>query len=389
MDEQPVGARRVSRRRRNLLVGGVAALVLVLVVALGLSGLAGQRRLADAQEEFRAAATEVVAAAAQAQDASARLAEAVDAANADLAVAQAALAAAEDGYVPATEKTALQTAAQQATDVVTAAAPQPLEPTRRSKPDDAAEALALAESLRARSAELEEAAQADAEQVAAVQAAVEATRAAGGALTAGLPAAAEAVLAANSSTGQLARLGLLDVIETLPAADDWDEAAAAAVATYVSAAHAVEESHAAEEAEKAGPLRERRIEVETFARSIAGGVPLDFDWATIVNGFGQGGSHGGTATWDPAYGGFTTIALSDSIAASWGTEPAGRAVTVHEVGHAMAAKCYDMFSTSFNGEPETWATAWAIGMGYDTNGSGESLYGRPSDDLIALSTQCR
>jgi hypothetical protein len=36
-----------------------------------------------------------------------------------------------------------------------------------------------------------------------------------------------------------------------------------------------------------------------------------------------------------------------------------------------------------------FATAWAIGMGYDRNGSGESIYGRPSDELIELSKQCR
>ncbi len=32
---------------------------------------------------------------------------------------------------------------------------------------------------------------------------------------------------------------------------------------------------------------------------------------------------------------------------------------------------------------------WAIGMGYTADGSGESIYGRPPDALIQLSTQCR
>jgi hypothetical protein len=39
----------------------------------------------------------------------------------------------------------------------------------------------------------------------------------------------------------------------------------------------------AELAEKAGPLRDVRLEIEAFARSLAPGVLLEFDWNPIVN----------------------------------------------------------------------------------------------------------
>ena len=38
---------------------------------------------------------------------------------------------------------------------------------------------------------------------------------------------------------------------------------------------------------------------------------------------------------------------------------------------------------------EMWATAWAIGMGYDLPGSGTEFYGRPTDVQIAVAAQCR
>jgi hypothetical protein len=161
---------------------------------------------------------------------------------------------------------------------------------------------------------------------------------------------------------------------------------------YLEAAHALEVSHAEEIAEKAGPLLDRRLAVQEFARSFSGGVLLDFDWAPTVNGHGTGGSYGGTSFWFSADGGYATITLTDSVATRW--PYAGvQALVIHEVGHALLARsdCNILFFDSqfAEGGEEPWATAWAIGQGYEADGSGESVYGRPPDELIALSTRCR
>lgn len=177
-------------------------------------------------------------------------------------------------------------------------------------------------------------------------------------------------------------------LAALPGADEIGESLAA----YLDAAHALEESHAEEIAEKAGPLLERRLAVQKFARSESGGVLLDFDWAPTVGGYGAGGSYGGTSYWSASDGGYATITLSDSVAQLW--PGAGvKALVMHEVGHAILARrdCNILFFESefASGGEEPWATAWAIGQGFTADGSGESIYGRPSDDLIELSTECR
>ena len=61
-----------------------------------------------------------------------------------------------------------------------------------------------------------------------------------------------------------------------------------------------------------------------------------------------------------------------------------------DAGHAITAKCHATVMTpEIVADNEQWATAWAIGSGYTGDGSGESLYGRPSDELIELSKACR
>lgn len=178
------------------------------------------------------------------------------------------------------------------------------------------------------------------------------------------------------------------VVDLNPAVDD--ELIAEQVADYLDAAHTLEASHAEEIAEKAGPLFDEKMIVEQFARSIAGGVLLDFDWGAVVNGFGTGGSYGGTSYWFSEDGGYATLTLSDSVASMWPSAGV-QSLVAHEIGHAILSKCTDLFYESefYAGEEESWATAWAIGSGYTADGSGESLYGRPSDGLIALTTQCR
>jgi hypothetical protein len=161
---------------------------------------------------------------------------------------------------------------------------------------------------------------------------------------------------------------------------------------YLEAAHALESSHAEEIAEKSGPLLDRRLTVEKFARSISGGVLLDFDWARTVNGYGTGGSYGGTSYWSASDGGYATITLSDSVATMW--PGAGvQSLVVHEVGHAVLARddCNTLFFDSefaADGE-EPWATAWAIGRGYTAEGNGESIYGAPPGALVEMSAECR
>jgi hypothetical protein len=161
---------------------------------------------------------------------------------------------------------------------------------------------------------------------------------------------------------------------------------------YLEAAHALEASHAEEIAEKAGPLLDRRLAVQEFARSFSGGVLLDFDWAPTVNGYGTGGSYGGTSFWFSADGGYATITLTDSVATRW-PDAGVQALVIHEVGHALLARsdCNILFFDSefAEGGEEPWATAWAIGQGYAADGNGESVYDRPPADLIALSTKCR
>lgn len=157
---------------------------------------------------------------------------------------------------------------------------------------------------------------------------------------------------------------------------------------YVAAVEALQASQAAELAEKAGPLRDTRLEVEAFARSISGGVLLDFDWAPEVNGAGPDGRVGGLATWDGAAGGSASITLSDSVAERW-PEDIPKALVAHEVGHAMAGRCYDLFDWRDRTENEAWATAWALSMGFTADGNGVSIYGYPRQELIDAAATCR
>ena len=43
----------------------------------------------------------------------------------------------------------------------------------------------------------------------------------------------------------------------------------------------------------------------------------------------------------------------------------------------------------FRSDHEMWATAWAIGMGYELPGAGIEAYGRPTDAQIAAAAACR
>jgi len=211
-----------------------------------------------------------------------------------------------------------------------------------------------------------------------------------GELVAAVTAASADVDAAAFDANNAPRIAFRTAVADLALAVD--DQIGEQVTAYVDAARGLEASHAAELAEKAGPLFDARMAVQQFARSLSGGVLLEFDWAPTVNGYGLNGSYGGTSYWTTADGGQSTVTLSDSVARQWPSAGV-QALVVHEVGHAVLARldCNELFFESdlYPGEEESWATAWAIGMGYTADGSGETVYGRPSDALIALSQQCR
>jgi len=168
----------------------------------------------------------------------------------------------------------------------------------------------------------------------------------------------------------------------------FDETAAAAYADLEAAASQMLMSEQAELAEKSGPLYDARLEVEAFARGLAPDVLLDFDWPELVNGYGYADSMGGYATWwydDPGY---ATIDLSNSVAAYW---PSARsqALVAHEVGHTISVKCDGMYDDSTQESIESWATAWAISMGYTDAANGTSAYGPPPQSLIDTAAGCR
>jgi len=178
-------------------------------------------------------------------------------------------------------------------------------------------------------------------------------------------------------------------------ADALEEAAldadgVAALERYVSAAQALAVSHEAELESFAGALLQERLAVAEFANSIAGGVFLDFDWVPELFGYGSanGGLAGQASLEQSGEYYYSRMTLTDSVAERWGD---GRAesIVAHEVGHAITLKCIDIFNAHADGDYEAFATAWAIGMGYDTPSNGQAAYGRPSDELIEATLDCR
>ncbi|SIO26511.1 hypothetical protein [Agromyces cerinus] len=373
-------APRRSRAAVAWTVLGVALFLLLSAAVLAASAIANLR--------FDAAVAAHRDAVAEAETVGASTA-AVEAEAASTAEIAASVLAAPDPLVDAAANAALTTVTAEF-DALMASAPETefAEPTRPlSRPIwfadlDRASDLLAAETERLTA----QAAEADA-YAADLAVADDAVTDSGVAYLDAIAPVAAAVEAANGSARNVERIEYRNSVEQL-AGSTWGYDAAARIDAYVAAAAALQSTHAAEEAEKAGPLYDRRVEVEAYARSIAGGVLLEFDWAPIVIGYGENGSAGGTATWDTWEGGLSTITLSNSIAEQWG-DPVMAALVTHEVGHAITSKCYDIVGEYAN-DNEPWAVAWAIGMGHtDANGNGEWLYGRPSDELIERSKACR
>lgn len=208
------------------------------------------------------------------------------------------------------------------------------------------------------------------------------------ALFASATPAAAAMEAAHVSARTAAVLDFRDAAAAVAEQDQVDADSAVALSVYATHAASLKESAQAELAEKAGRLYATRLEIEAFARSISGGVLLDFDWAPVVNGMGGSSGIGGLATWNSGRGGFSTITLSDSVA-EWWPNADSRALVAHEVGHAISAKCHDKFDWENQAANEEWATAWAISMGHTALGNGVEAYGYPSQAMIDIAATCR
>ncbi len=384
-----------QQRRKRMPVWAMATVVVAAIVGLGGTSLqvTGVARLFSASAAYDSAAGLRNATASVLDAAISETRTAADEASTVLEATDIAADGQLQGFVGDAELEALITARDELAAVMPAlettdSPPAQLLPGDKPREADAleAEATALEEEAAAfddRAEELEEATDAA---IAASETAVDA----GIALLATAPPIAQRISDENPSAANGPRIDYRFYLEELERVQGvWDQATAQTLVQFASSAVALRQSHADEEAQKAGPLYQARKDVEAFARSIAGGVLLDFDWAPIVNGFGTGGSLGGTATWNTGHGGFSTITLSDSTAELWYSDPRTQALVAHEVGHSITSKCYDLYSETFGEQDEVWATAWALGMGYTADGNGVSLYGMPSQELIEASKQCR
>jgi hypothetical protein len=137
--------------------------------------------------------------------------------------------------------------------------------------------------------------------------------------------------------------------------------------------------------------------MEVLAREFQGQVHGWEIWneqnlAYEVGGYSSDGWYSGTAEFFDDGDGWGLISLSESIEDAWTWDENAKAVVVHEVGHVQVLRdaCSAIFTAGeFDGDHEAWATAWAIGMGYDMPGAGIEAYGRPSAAQIAAAAGCR
>lgn len=379
----PVPKRRV---RRGVVIAWVAASL--VVVALG-AGAAWFH--VSAHRSHDAAAAAVIRAVDNSETAAAGLEEATEESTRAIDAASVISEAAADGTVDAAARTAFVDAAAQLTttrDEADALLSEPIGPFDIEKPTWPWELIESTSALDADAVEV----RATADEMTILEgdasAAEDALAEAAVALYASVPAAASALEAANVS----AKTGpVLDLREHAAAVAEQDKigpGTASAFALYAQSAKDIVLSAQGELAEKQGPLYDTRLEIEAFARSISGGVVLDFDWAPIVNGYGGRSGMGGLATWDASRGGFSTITLSDSVAENW-PDPDARALVAHEVGHSITSKCYQLIDWESSPANEEWATAWAISMGHTAEGNGVQAYGYPSQAMIDLAATCR
>lgn len=377
-------------RRRRMSRGAVAGWIagVVLVIALGAGGAfahVSAHRTADAAAGRLLAATERATAAGESLgDRAADDAFTAPAAKVMVSYAEDDLADVSARTLLEEQATAFADAVDDAEKLLSAAVPVP----SIEKPFWTWEILDHAELLEEGAAALGDASRAFRSAETALEESEESLIDAALAFYATLPAHAAALEAAGISARHEAVLDLRDAAALAARQRTAGWAAADAFRAYAEKAQDLKASAEAELAEKAGPLLATRLEIEAFARSIAGGIVLDFDWAPLVNGLGGDRGMSGTATWTTARGGYSTITLSDSVAEMWPAADA-RALVAHEVGHAITSKCHEMFDSDDADANEAWATAWAISMGHTAIGNGVQAYGYPPQHLIDTAASCR
>ncbi|MET0735512.1 MAG: hypothetical protein ABWY55_07710 [Microbacterium sp.] len=343
-----------------------------------------------ANTSFDEAASALDDAATDAADVRDALSDASDAGADAASAGQAIVDSAADDLVDIAARTALAGSVVATSEAVTAAEAARVE--RIARPDDKPlwtwELLAATPRMTAQTVALEADVDAMRDAESALVTAGEALTESAGALYRSVAPAAAALEAANISARTAAVLDFRDAAAAASAQTQVDSAAAVDFSSYAARATVLKESAQAELAEKAGRLLGTRLEIEAYARSIAGGVVLDFDWAPTVAGTGGREGIGGTATWNTGRGGFSTITLSHSVAENWPSADA-RALVTHEVGHAITSKCHEMFDSENQPANEEWATAWAISMGHTALGNGVYAYGYPSQAMIDVAATCR
>lgn len=213
------------------------------------------------------------------------------------------------------------------------------------------------------------------------------------AVSAELTAHGEQVLTVDTSATYESKIALRHAID-----DAKTQVSAASIVdgsrllAVIAAIDGVTAAQAAGEAAKQDPAYPVRAQMEAYARSIARGVTLDFQWHEKVSGLGEGW-YSGTTMYHEEDGGWATIDLNFSLQEGWSQgDVNAKALITHEVGHAQVVRpeCEPLFEgPAFQRDDEMWATAWAIAMGFDVPGSGIEAYGRPSDQQIAVAGQCR
>ncbi|WP_295013682.1 hypothetical protein [uncultured Microbacterium sp.] len=224
---------------------------------------------------------------------------------------------------------------------------------------------------------------------AALRRATEAVDAAGTAAATAAGALAADLESTNRPAPNSAVLELRSVAESLAATSHFDGDTAQSLRTYETAVQTLRSGHAATLAAEAGPLQGARAEIEDFARGLAPGVLLDFEWADLVNDLGGANGYlSGETVWPVDDGKYSTIRLSNSVAEDWPGD-SSKALVAHEVGHAITVKCRGMYDTTDSKTVEAWATAWAISMGFTDEGNGTQAYGAPPESLIAQAAGCR
>lgn len=377
-------APRVRRKRRPLVWIVVGVLILAGAVTAGLVHL-------DAGRSFDLALERVDTAAAAYSAASADAGEAIDDATVAADAATEIVAAAVDPLVAPDARATFEDAGSSLASVVASAqqavaadVPSPI----GERPVWTWELRAAVPVLDDDAAALSAQAAALADAVTEIDDSVAALTAAGETLFSSVEASADALEASNVSALATVVLDFRDAADFASSRDRISTGAVLAIERYAAAAEDLRASARSELAEKAGPLLETRLEIEAYARSISGGVVLDFDWAPLVNGVGGFSGMSGTATWNTARGGFSTITLSDSVAANWPSADA-MGLVAHEVGHSITSKCSDLFDSADEAANEEWATAWAISMGHTSEGNGVQAYGYPSQEMIDVAATCR